>query len=350
MTRREWHDIPQKPDTLKQEILNIIAMSGELPLSALKRIKGGTEYKKKLVHDLKAEKLIRKYRNDRVSALRATALAKKELLLQNPVRFQFFSGRNMYVSELPARQRFHRIAETLIMMHNAGVEVYRDRKAPVFSRPHSPSFYSAPEIKIAMGDEAVKINGSRATGLLVLPSGAYLTYHTGDTLMRWNSRQEVKMRELVRFAMRPLPVYGLLIGSRMSLALNILQSRGGYKLRYYMVDDTFESMCFLPDSSDGDRLLRLMGQPEQWREFSEQAAAGMQPVSAWAAVDCDAIASDGRPVLLALDFNLKRIQRFVLGLSIRSLSGLVVCFDFQEPVIRAYCGALVEIRIVPFPE
>lgn len=335
-------------------------MSGELPFSALKRIRGGTEYKKKLIHDLKAEKLIRKYSKDGVSALRATAKAKKELLEQNRDRFSFFlTGNvltNLYASHLNVRLRLHRVVETLILMRNAGVQVYRDLKPPLLTLESSgfdsPIFYTALEVKNAIGDEAAKVNGSRATGLLVLPAGIYLTYHTGDTLMRWDSKNEVKMREVIRYALRPLglPVYGLLIGSSMDLALSILQSRGGYKLRYYMVDDTFESMCFLPDASNGDRLLKLMGQPEQWRELTERAVVGMQPAPAWAPVDCDAIAADGRPVLVALIFDLKRIQRFVLGLSIRSLSGLIVCFDFQESVIRAYCGSLVETRIVPFPE
>lgn len=50
----------------------------------------------------------------------------------------------------------------------------------------------------------------------------------------------------------------------------------------------------------------------------------------------DAITQDGVPTLLAYDFGMQRINRFNTGLNVFGMTGNLICFDFQVPVLKKY--------------
>ena len=60
----------------------------------------------------------------------------------------------------------------------------------------------------------------------------------------------------------------------------------------------------------------------------------------------DAISPDGCPTLLAYDFDMQRINRFNTGLNVLKLSGNVICFDFQIPVLEKYMGDKVQFSSI----
>ena len=69
---------------------------------------------------------------------------------------------------------------------------------------------------------------------------------------------------------------------------------------------------------------------------------GVPPVS----IDCDALDTEGRPVLLSLCFDMPRIKRFRDALELFGYTGRIFCFDFQAPVLQIYMGGLADIQPV----
>ena len=73
--------------TVGYMLLELVAISGELPADQLRRLSGGDSYKLNVVRILKAKKLLRTYYRDGFRGYRLTARAKAALCLDNPKRF-----------------------------------------------------------------------------------------------------------------------------------------------------------------------------------------------------------------------------------------------------------------------
>lgn len=119
------------------KLLELTAISGELPANQLSRLSGGDSYKAAVITALKQKKLLTTYYRDSLRGYRLTGCAKLLLCERNPERFSFYLtgavDTNHVRSEITRRLRLHRIAETTITMMNAGVSVFRDEHPAVFA-------------------------------------------------------------------------------------------------------------------------------------------------------------------------------------------------------------------------
>ena len=138
---------------------------------------------------LKKSGLLRTYYRDRLRGYRLGAKAKLVLLDGWPERFTFCltgdAETNRLKSEANRRFRLHRLAETYITMGNAGVLLYPDEKPKVFAQTGFggeavtyPVFYSSREVK-ELGADATQIRSSRFAGVLLVPTGIFVTYNSG---------------------------------------------------------------------------------------------------------------------------------------------------------------------------
>ena len=196
-------------DTLAGLLLTLTALSGEFPTAQVSRLSSTGAYREKVLKSLKGEKLLRTYYRDGLRALRLTTSAKKLLLDSWPDRFlPYLSGStetNLLKSEVPRRLRLHRMAEVLVTMHNANVVVLPWEKPALFSpTPLSaaayierPTYYSSKEIK-ELGAQAVKIRGSRSTGILLTDDVIFTVYNTGPFTMRWEYKAEMRLKALLQ--------------------------------------------------------------------------------------------------------------------------------------------------------
>lgn len=368
-----------KSDTLSYRFLALVAMSGEFPLADLHRLLGGSSYISKMIYNLKKEKLIRKYQKDHIASYRLTAAAKRWLLEERFQRFEYFLtgtvDTNVNKCELPRRLRLHRISETYLIMGNAGVEIYRDLKTPLFVPPdgtdctddtvctaevrkwgftdiRSPSFYDSKEIR-ELGLSATKTKGARATGVLITDKNLYVTYNTSNTLMAWDTRSEEKFRELVNFHFHrnvkgyvPNQIRCLMIGETMDTALQILNSDGGFKRRYLMLDEAYEHFHFVPNDANGDLMIRVLCDCEIMNATRSLLLSDLYPAPNVSFVSCDGVDALGNLVLLAFDCDLRRIKSFVAGLALRNQLGTIICFDFQSEAIAKYCGSGIKLQTI----
>ena len=354
--------LPQKaPGSLSQayQLLELVAISGELPASQLSRLAGGISYKENVVKSLKRQRLLLSYYKNGLRGYRLTAAAKKLLLEREPERFSFYlSGAcatNHIRSEPEQRLRLHRVSQALITMRNAGISIFRDEKPGVF-RPGEPAigaictlaFYTSREIK-EMGTAFVKIRGARSVGVLLTPQHIHVVYNLGNTLMKWSYKAEMRTKALMQTVLcreRMPHQQGLLLGDSMELAYELLTNQGGKN--YFILDGSYERFCFLTNDHRGEVLLRLISDEELDNDLRELLLLDLEPQQPGETVENDAMTPEGAPVLFAYDCDLPRIRRFDTALRLQDRYGILICFDHQAEVLRRYCGDRAVVQAIDF--
>lgn len=359
-------NLPDK-ETVGHMLLELTAISGELPANQLHRLAGGDSYKLTVVRILKNQKLLRTYYRDSLRGYRITVHTKKSLCMDNPNRFSFaLSGSaetNIVKSELTRRLRLHRVAEATITMQNAGVLIFRDEKPHVFSTDwsdnheliiHEPAFYNSREIK-EIGTVFTKIRGARSVGVLLTTTEIYVVYNLGDTLMKWEYKSEMRTKALMKTVLcrerlptqyAPDNVHGLILGNSMDIAYEILKGKGGKQ--YFILDGNYEHFYFLTNDYKGEQLLRLLCSPALAKQLEEILCEDLYENLGSANLECDALDKGGLPVLLSFFCDLPRIKRFDTALQLQNKCGTLICFDFQKEALARYCSNQVQFQTIDF--
>ena len=141
------------------------------------------------------------------------------------------------------------------------------------------------------------------------------------------------------------PIKALLIGEGMDTALKLMESTGGFQKSYFYLDSSFAHFHYIPEGAQGEAMLRLLCSPTTQTALRNLLLSDLQPPRSGHGLEHDAV-SEGRPVLLAFDFDMLRLSRFRTALSFHGFSGNLICFDFQEPVLRQYFGDAAAIETI----
>ena len=356
-----------KADTQAYRLLELTAICGELPTDLLFRLPGSDSYKEAVITSLKKDGLIRTHYKDRLRAYRLTGKAKDVLWSHNSERFAFYLTGNVDTnrirSEVPRRLRLHRIAESYVLMQNAGVSIYRDEKPALFSpefrkeiRLTKPSFYSSREIK-EIGIESVKIRGSRMTGTLVCPGGCYVVYNTGPGLMDFDFRAEQRTASMLNYLLCNTrlahqfssgQVYGLLTGKGMEPLAQILTSADTGERCFFLMDGDYPRFCYFTNDERGEMLLRLLINPKKVQMLNQVLSQGLMPKDAGFPMEHDALDANGNPVLFGYFLDMPRISRFYTALQLQNRTGTLICFDYQAEAIRPVYGQELKIATISY--
>ncbi len=353
-----------RPDTQKYQLLELTGISGEFPADQLKRLFYSPSYAEKVITELKADKLIRTHYKDRLRGYRLTKRAKEMLLHQNPLRFHScLTGNtetNHIRSEVSKRIRLHQKAQAYLTLLHTGIPLYHDEKPQIFSADECeasidyqslPCFYSSREIK-ELGELTVKFKSSRSVGILLAPHCVYAVYNTGSGLSKWEHKTEIKLNAFLQHYLQERPYTGhpyiraVMFGNGMETALRLLTSTGGYKRSLFMLDDTFEHFHFVPSNDQGESLLKLLMKPKMMAALNQLLLSDQESLQGDIPFEHDGIAPGGAPTLLAYDFDMQRICRFNKGLDVYGMSGNLICFDFQIPVLEKYMGSNVRFSSI----
>ena len=356
------------PDTLPDILLTLIALSGEFPSAQIVRLSGGDAYKENVVKQLKREKLIRTFYRDGLRGLRLTAAAKRLLLERQPEQFRSYltgcSDTNRLKSEAPRRRRLHRMAEVLVTMYNAEIGVFHTEKPPVFSpvpprsgfRLEWPAYYSARELK-DMGQTAVKVRNSCATGVLLAPAGVYAVYNVGPFFQtKWEYRAEMRLKALLQTELcrRRIPQYqdtaplALVFGESMAQLPALMAEGIASPQNHFLVDGSYDHFYFLPSDRCGELLLRLLFHSAVRQSLDTLLLENLLPGVPGRNMEHDAVDESGNPVLFSYLCDMPRLRRFDTALNLQDRSGVVICFDFQEEALRQVCGAHTSFQTIDF--
>lgn len=355
------------PDTLPDLLLTMTAVCGEYPVSQVARLPGGAAYKENVVKLLKRGGLLRTYYRDSLRGLRLSASAKQLLLVERPDRFApFLTGRsepNVLKSEISRRLRLHRMAEVLTTMVNVGIASFRWEKPSLFPvekdrRVLLPAYYTSREVK-EIGPQGVKIKSSRATGILLVDGGIFLVYNTGPSQMKWEYRAELRLKALLQMELCQgtfagqfvnMDVSGILFGESMEQMFPLMSETDGEKHNYFVLDGNLSHFYFLPSDHKGEVVLRLLCDLELRAALDQILSENLHACRSGWLVENDAIDANGVPVLFAYACDMPRIRRFDTALELHGLTGILICFDFQEEVLHRICGRRVTIQSIDFEQ
>lgn len=363
---RRSNSLPDR-QTAGHMLLELVAISGELPADQLRRLSGGDSYKLDVVRILKAQKLLRTYYRDGLRGYRLTAFVKKALCAESPDRFSFAltgsSETNLVKSEITRRLRLHRVAETTVTMMNAGVHIFRDEKPGIFSPEWeensrlsitTPAFYNSREIK-EMGTVFAKIRGARSVGAMLTPTDIFVVYNLGNALMKWEYKSEMRTKALMKTVLcrerlpsrySPDSVQGLLFGNSMDLAYDILKETESRQ--YFILDGNYEHFYYLTNDRQGERLLSLLCSKELTERLEDILCNDLYEIKTAVNFECDAFDAKGEPVLLSFFCDLPRIKRFDTALQLQNKSGTLICFDFQRDALERYCSKKITFQTIDF--
>lgn len=342
-------------DARSYRVLSLICMSGECSEEALRILLPQDNYRQKLLYKMISDKLITRYQKDGVYGYRLAKKGKDYLLLMDKERFGFFlldgADFSMRRPILRYRLRQHRISETLAMMESA-VEIYRDRKELIFEEYteqafQQSAFFVAREVK-AQKDLTRKIVSSKMTGVWVNQEEASICYNMANNLPEWHENLENRTEILIRSMLRKEGVEhldALIFGNDMSAAAKILSD--GNMQRQLMVS-SFERFCFIPMDRNGLLLLEMLKDKNAYEDLycilTEDFIFGEEENQ----VINDGYNNDGKPVLICVDCDLKRLVQFISQLDFIGQTGEVICFDFQKEVVKEYCGKNAKVAAVDF--
>ena len=267
---------------------------------------------------------------------------------------------NLIRSEVSRRIRLHQKAETYLTLLHAGIPFYPDVKPDIFCNHREagsigmrslPLFYASREIK-ELGPETTKIRNSRSMGILMAPQCVYVLYNTGNGVLKWEYRTEVRLNAFLQHYLQGYPYNGhpqiraIMTGTDMEMAFRLFTSTGGYKKSLFMLDTSFEHFHYLPNTPEGEVLLKLLVHPEIMEKLDNLLLSDLGCRSDSIPLEHDATDASGNPILLAYDFDMQRINRFNTGLNVYGRSGNLICFDFQIPVLKKYLTATIHFSSI----
>ncbi len=360
------HELPGF-DTFPGLLLALTALSGEFPVSQVSRLPASGSYKEYAIKLLKRDGLLRTFYRDGLRCLRLTAKAKHLLIDNWPCEFSpYITGdaeTNRLKSELTRRLRLWRMAEVLVSVYNAGISVLPWEKEPIFSPDlpagqmliDRPSYFSSREVK-GLGQQAVKIRGSRSTGVLLTPNDILAVYNTGPGIMRWEYKAEMRLKALLEMELcqgRLSAQYSrtnqsaVVFASDMEQMTGIMSSEGAKAGSRFVLDGSFEHFYFLPLDRHGDVVLQLICDTERRAVLDGILSHGLSPPLPHWGIENDAM-DGGRPVIFAYTCDMPRIYGFNTALELSGRSGTLYCFDFQEKALRRVCGQNVSISCIDF--
>lgn len=364
------HPYSQIPasDTFPNLLMNITALSGEVPVNLISRLPGTDFYKEFAIKQLKRKKLLYTFYRDGLRGLRLTATAKKRLLAAYPECFQIAltgtSETNVLKCEITRRLRLHCMAEVLVSMFNAGISVFPWEKPAVFqpTMPLTdlvigrPAYYSSREVK-EIGPQGAKIRGSRATGVLLTEASIFVAYNTAASQMKWEYRAEMRLKALLQIELcqyrlsgqlMSAAINGIVFGESMAQMEYLMDGGDSQKHNYFVLDNNFEHFFYLTNDHRGEVILEILCDPDLKRSLDDILSEDLTASRPGWPVENDAMDEHGAPVLFGYTCDMPRIRHFDTALELHGQVGTIICFDFQEEMLSRLCGPRVTLQCIDF--
>ena len=209
-----------------------------------------------------------------------------------------------------------------------------------------------------MGAQAVKVRGSRSTGVLLADGGVFVVYNTGPSLMKWEYKAEMRLKALIQTELcrrrlssqfQDALLQGVVFGLGMEPLIPLMSGAGGdSKRNYFVLDGNYDRFYYLTSDHRGEVILRLLCQPGQRRALDQILSENLYAREPGLLIEHDAIDEAEAPVLFGYLCDMPRIQRFASALDLQGRTGTLICFDFQEEALHRLCGPRVAIQSIDF--
>lgn len=349
--------------TFKHKLLSTMVMAGEYPYKSLDLMVESPIRKREVINLLKDKGYIDIKMVYGIKRIRFKMFDKKKA----EYCYDLFEGADTYKPNEKVRvserklERIDRIAEVLIMMMEAGINVTDDEK-PLIEKmeiieetdERLPYFMTSLEARAAVEIKEDKGKGSRFHGTLVSCGGLYNIYNMGDSMMEWVRPSEYTAVDFnMQYQTKVLPWgalykewYGksaIILSRSMEYLVDFV--KGNVTLRHghgtsknlVNINNYYDHTFYLPLSYQGQIMLNMMCM-KNWHYYlvglfykKEHLASKEVKMS----IACDAV-KDGYYSLVFMDGDIGRLKRFVNQEIKPENHGQfrILCYDFQEEVVK----------------
>lgn len=333
----------------RDELLLLIAFSGEMPADWVGRAAGSESYGATLLTRLKREGFVKLRSGDGLRGYLLRAKGKRYLLetYQEDVE-NFLTGAvstNHVKSEPEKRLRLHRMSMVWITCYGAGIRILHSEKPELFPALHpslsgsvsakgmtGAAYYGTSEWKLETDKE---IKGSRACGILAADA-AYIVYNSMGSLMKWTPKTERNLQSRISLRLQKSGNGNLggaiLFGNDMALIKRLISSDGGIKGNLFRLDDTYENLYYVPFDSEAYLQLYLLCDLDSQKRFSNFLGTTLKSIQK----DVFGLEAgrdkNGVPVYFCYLLELWQLRR-IWSLRMRE-GGRIFCFVYQAKVLK----------------
>lgn len=361
-------------------LLQMIALCGEFPWQSLYLLDGNDRIIKRTLKQLKNEEYITVTGKAYSKTIRITkkAFPVLEKIGEGYLEHYLSVTDNHHFrggsTETGKRQiwRRHRIAEIYCCLKQTECKLWPFEKPTLSLRYGDKNgknisqsdiiYYTSKEMKNSDVEQRYKTEFTRIMGALISPGGVYCMYNTNKGLIKWNSQGEGKAQVLVEDVVNINCVRqdsikidsAIMFGRDMTIAQKILESNGGRRddndFEMLSFDNTYDNIYFLTLDYNGINQLKLMLQ-NNWKEILKYLIFPEHFLDfQYTSIDCDAYDKENKKyIMLFLDGNIGKLKRFKeASYDNKNKKFEVVCFDWQEEMLKTYLPPHVTIKSITF--
>lgn len=344
----------------KDELLLLVAVSGELPADWIGRAVGSESYAAALLTRLRREGDLKLRSGGGIRGYLLRAKAKQYLLETYPEEVESclsgFSSTNHVKSEPEKRLRLHRMSMVWIFYYRAGIRIFKSTKPELFhavpmvfpgTSPMGKSraaYYGTSEWK---QKEDKEIKGSRACGVLAADQ-FFIVYNTIDSLMKWTPKTERNLRSRMEMRLRRsrAGTFGgaIFMGTGMELLGRLLTSDGGVKGTLFSLDDVYETLYYVPFQNEAILQMKLLCDQEAQKRLNRFLCSALKRVEEELFGLEAGIDESGNPVYFCYLLELWQLKR--ISQSPFKRSGRIFCFTYQAPALEAIFGCSCRVEAI----
>ena len=363
--------------TFKHKLLSAMVIAGEYPYKSLDIMMESPLRKREVINQLKEKGYI--------DIKIVHGIKRIKFKLYNKRKHEFcgdlFQGAELYKPNEKTKanerklERIDRIAEVLVMMMEAEINITPDTKPNAIEKNEIeetdlrlPYFITSLEARSIFEIKEDKGKGARFDGTLASKGGLYNIYNMGDSMMEWvrpseltavdfneqyqskilpwgNCYQEWFKKSAIIFSRNLKYIVDFVRG-------NVTPRHGhGTSKNLVNINNYYEHTFYLPLSYQGQVMLNIMCR-KNWHYYlvglfynRDELATKEIKMS----IACDAI-KQGCYCLVFMDGDIGRLKRFV-SQEIRPEDYgkyRILCYDFQEEIVRQLAPAGMDVRVHEF--
>lgn len=345
----------------RDELLLLMAVSGEIPADWIGRAVGSEAYAAALLTRLKRDGEVKLRSKDGIRGYLLRSKAKQYLFTHyREDVFPYLSGAastNHVKSEPEKRLRLHRMSMVWIYAHRAGIRIFHSEKPELFPAfhpvlsgaaagggPAPMSYYGTMEWK---QETDMEIKGSRACGVLAADR-FYVVYNTMGSLMKWVPKTERNVRSRLELRLRKsqgfLPGGAIIMGTGMEMVQRILASDGGLKGNLFSLDDVYENYYYVPFLAEAAIQLKLLGSEAGGTRFYRFLCSVLKRVNEDQFSPEAGEDENGNPVYFCYLMELWQLKR-IITLPLKR-GGRIFCFTYQAETLRLLVPSWFEVEAI----
>ena len=182
------------------------------------------------------------------------------------------------------------------------------------------------------------------TGLWITEDAAWLCYQSSKEFLKQFNNIEHRAETLIRSKLR---TNGLDINCCDAILFgNTMESVEAYLnnslIQNYIQSSPLRRFCYIPIDENGIMLLKLLSNKDLYKQLFSVLTEDLH-VNNHSYIVHDGLTSDGLPVLICIDCDLKKLIFFRNQLYHSNEQGQVICFDFQKNSLKDFCDKNISI-------